>query len=147
MFRGNLPTKVDAQGRIKIPAAHRKTLEELYGLELFVTSIRGDNVLIYPLPEWEKVEAKLLQLPKLLPSRVNFQLRTSYFGQVATMDRQGRVVVQPHLRESAGINGSGVSVMGQLNHLEVWNTETVMRRLQAHPFTDEYATELSKLDI
>ena len=99
VFRGNSPARLDAQGRLKIPTLHRKVLEEEYGSEVFVTSITGKSVLIYPLNEWEKIEAKLLEAPKLRPEKIKFMRNTSYYGQVARIDRQGRVVIQPHQRE------------------------------------------------
>lgn len=146
VLRGNSPAKIDAQGRIKIPTAHRKVLEEEFGPEVFVTSINGENVLIYPLSEWEKIEAKLLEPPKMKPEKRRFLRNTSYFGQVATMDRQGRIVIQPHLRESADIDGD-VAVIGYLRHLEVWNQEKFEQQIHSEPFTDEDATALAELGI
>ena len=72
VLRGNSPAKVDAQGRLKIPTSHRKVLEDEFGRELFVTSISGENVLLYPLAEWEKIEAKLQEAPKMRPEKLKF---------------------------------------------------------------------------
>jgi MraZ protein len=52
------------------------------------------------------------------------------------MDKQGRILIAPHLRESAEMVGE-VAVLGYLNYLEVWNNERYLKRLQAEPFTDE----------
>lgn len=147
MLRGNFPAKIDAQGRIKIPTAHRKILEENYGPELYVTSITGNNVLIYPMHEWEKIEAKLLEPPKMLPGKVKFLRNTSYYGQVSTMDSQGRVSIQPHLRASAGVEGEEVAVMGQLHNLEVWNRKRFEEILTSDPFDDTDASALADLGI
>lgn len=146
MFRGNFPAKIDAQGRIKIPSTHRKILEEQYGADLFVTSLTGENALIYPRSEWEQIEQKLLEPPKMLPEKVKFLRNTSYYGQMATMDKQGRVAIQPHLRAAAEIDGE-VDVIGYLNYLQVWNRERFQQRLQSDPYTDKDASALADLGI
>src|SRR6202045_4642353 len=59
MFRGSAPAKIDDKGRLKIPTDFRRAIEERYGPDLFVTSIAGDSALLYPLPVWEEIEARL----------------------------------------------------------------------------------------
>ena len=146
VLRGNSPARVDAQGRLKIPTLHRKVLEEEYGPEVFVTSVTGESVLIYPMSEWEKIEAKLLEAPKLRPEKIKFLRNTSYYGQVARIDKQGRVVIQSHLREAASIDGD-VAVIGYLGHLEVWNHNKFVLQLESDPYTREDAIALAELGI
>ena len=95
VFRGNFPTKVDSQGRIKIPVSYRRIMEEKYGPELYVTSTTGEHVLIYPISEWEQIESKLLEPPKMLPEKLKFLRNTNFYGQMVSMDRQGRVLIPP----------------------------------------------------
>ena len=147
MFRGNFPAKIDGQGRIKIPSTHRKILAADYGAEVFITSLTGQNVLIYPLHEWEKLEMKLLEPPKMLPGKVKFLRNTSYYGQLARVDRQGRVLIQPHLREAAGVEREEVDVMGQLNYLEVWNRSRFEKILDTDPYTDDDSISLADIGI
>ena len=147
MFRGNFPAKIDAQGRIKIPSAHRKILVATYGMEVFVTSVTGENVLIYPLPEWEKLEARLIEPPKMLPGKLKFLRNTSYFGQMAKADRQGRVLIPPHLREAAAVEGVEVDVIGQLNSLEVWNRSRFQKVLESDPYTDQDSVSMADIGI
>lgn len=146
MFRGNFPTKLDAQGRIKIPTTHRKILAQIYGPELYVTSVTAENVLIYPMEEWEQLEQKLLEPPKMRPEKVKFLRNTNFYGQVTSMDRQGRVLIQPHLREAAQIDGE-VAVMGCLNYLQVWNQNRFQSLLQSDPYTEKDASALADLGI
>lgn len=145
VLRGNSPAKVDAQGRIKVPTLHRKVLES-FGTEFYVTSRTGNNVQIYPLSEWEQIEAKLLESPNNHPGKLKFIRSTSYYGQVATMDNQGRILIQPHLREAAGIDGE-VAVMGHLNHLEVWNRAKLLDLLHQDPYTDDDEEALANFGI
>ena len=146
MFRGNFPTKIDAQGRIKIPAAYRRICEEKYGTELYVTSTTGEHVLIYPLSEWEQIESKLLEPPKMLPEKVKFLRNTNYYGQMVSMDRQGRVLIPPHLRERAEIT-NGVAVMGYLTHLRLWNRKRFENLLETDPYTDADEVALAELGL
>jgi MraZ protein len=147
MFRGNFPAKIDAQGRIKIPTAHRKILETAYGPELFVTSITGQNILVYPMHEWEKIESRMMEPPKMLPEKVKFLRNANYYGQLATMDKQGRISIQPHLREQAKVDGEEVAVMGQMDVLTVWNKKRFEEILQSDPYTDVDAKILADLGI
>ena len=146
MFRGNFPTKLDRQGRIKIPTAHRKLFEDRYGPEVYVTSVTGQSVLIYPMKEWEDIESKLLEPPKMRPEKVKFLRNTNYFGQVGSLDRQGRILVPAHLREEAQVEGE-VAVMGYLTYLQVWNRERFEKLLETDPYTDHDAVALADLGI
>ncbi len=146
MLRGNLPAKVDAKGRLKIPASFRKAIEENFGTRLFITSISGESVKIYPLPVWEEIEERLAAPPTMKPEKVKFLERANYWGQEAEMDRQGRVLIHQRLRERAKINGD-VAVMGNIRHIEVWNHDVFVRRRASAPFTDDDAEALSNLGI
>ena len=120
-FRGNEPAKIDDKGRLKIPNAHRTVIQlRDYGSEVYVTSLTGDSVLVY------------LE-------------RVSYHGQVAEIDAQGRLLIQPRLRESALMSGP-VDVLGKFDHLEVWNHERLDARIKV-PFTDDDALALSGFGV
>ncbi|MGH9379404.1 MAG: division/cell wall cluster transcriptional repressor MraZ [Thermoanaerobaculia bacterium] len=146
MFRGSAPAKIDDKGRLKIPTEFRRTLDERYGPELFLTSIVGDSTLVYPLRVWEEVEEKLAGLPSTDRAKRKFLERVSYYGQVARLDAQGRVVIPPILRDSAQMNGE-VVVSARLDHLEVWNHQRLQARFTEHPFTDDDFERLAEADI
>lgn len=146
MFRGSAPAKIDGKGRLKIPTDFRRHLDERYGPDLFVTSIQGDSALIYPLPVWEEIEARLAAMPSTNRTKVRFLERVSYFGQQASMDSQGRLVMPQILREKADITGE-VVVSAHLDHLVVWNREHFEQRLEDEPFTEEDFQALSESGI
>lgn len=146
MLRGNLPAKIDDKGRLKIPNGFRAAIQRDHGAELFVTSLTGESVRIYPMAVWLEVERRLAQVPSTLPARQRFLDRVNYYGQVAEFDAQGRVLIQPHLRESAQMSGV-VDVLGQQNYLEVWNHERFVARLAAQPFSDDDAKALADFGI
>src|SRR5437588_10610844 len=101
MFRGNAPARIDDKGRLKVPNAFRSLLESKYGRELFLTSLTGEYVRIYPMPVWLDIEEKLGQMPTTHPSKLRFLDRVNYFGQVAELDAQGRVLMPIRLRDAA----------------------------------------------
>jgi MraZ protein len=147
MLRGNHPARIDDKGRIKIPNGFRSFVESQYGLELFVTSVTGEYVRLYPMAVWLEVERKLAAVPSTNPSKARFLDRVNFFGQAVAMDRQGRVVLPQILRETAAMLGE-VSVLGLQNHLAVWNQRRLQERLfKKEPFTDEDGRVLSEFGI
>ena len=146
MFRGNAPARIDDKGRLKIPNAFRSPLETKYGRELFLTSLTGEYVRIYPMPVWHEIEQKLGEMPSTHPARLRFLDRVNYFGQALELDVQGRVLVPVRLRDAATMAGD-VDVLGQFNYLDVWNHDRFLTKLQRDPYTDEDARALSEFGI
>ena len=79
----------------------RGVIQDQSGPDVFVTSVTGECVRIYPMQVWLEVERKLTQVPGSLPARLKFLDRVNYYGQTGELDVQGRVVIPAHLRESA----------------------------------------------
>ena len=141
MLRGNQPARIDEKGRLKVPAVFRGDIEDSWGSDFYVTSLTGQSVRVYPLPVWQEIEERLANLPAFNPTKKKFLDRTNYYGQLSSMDRQGRILIASHLRESAEMVGE-VAVLGYLNYLEVWNNERYLKRLSEEPFTDEDEEQL-----
>jgi MraZ protein len=146
LFRGNAPARIDDKGRLKVPNKFLSLVESGYGRELFVTSVTGENVRIYPMPVWLEIERKLGEMPSTNPARLRFLDRVSYFGQLGQLDGQGRVLIPVRLRETATMSGD-VDVLGKLNYLEVWKHDRLMIKLQREPYTDDDARVLSEFGI
>ena len=146
VLRGNFAAKIDDKGRLKIPAAFRILIEDKYGAALFVTSISGESVRIYPMPVWIGIEEKLARVPTAHPSRARFFDRANFFGQPAEFDKQGRVSVHSRLRDAASMMGE-VDVFGIYDYLEVWNHDQFLARLEHNPFTDDDARVLAEFGI
>jgi MraZ protein len=121
-------------------------LEKNYGRELFLTSLTGEYVRIYPMPVWLEIEEKLGRMPASHPSRTRFLDRINYFGQVGELDAQGRALIPARLRDAATMDGD-VDVLGQYNYLDVWNHERFLSKLQRDVFTDDDARALSEFGI
>jgi MraZ protein len=146
VFRGSAPARIDDKGRLKVPTAFRSLLESQYGKDLFVTSLTGENVRIYPMPVWLEIEQKLGAMPSTHPSRLRFLDRANYFGQVSELDAQGRVLIPFRLRDAATMSGD-VDVLGVVSYLDVWNHERFLTKLQREPYTDDDARALAEFKI
>ena len=146
VFRGSASAKIDDKGRLKIPTDLRRHFQDQYGKEVFLTSVLGDSVLVYPLAVWEEIEGRLAELPSTDRTKRRFLERVSYFGQQGRLDGQGRVVIPPILRHSADMSGE-VVVSARLDHLEVWNRSRLQEKFSEHPFGDEDFAYLSEKGI
>lgn len=146
MLRGNSPAKIDDKGRLKVPNGFRSAIQKDHGSELFVTSLSGQSVRIYPMPVWAEIESRLAKMPSTNSARQRYLDRVNFYGQMAEFDVQGRVLIHARLRDSAQMTGD-VDVLGQQNFLEVWNHERFVSRLLTDPFTDEDAKTLSDFGI
>jgi MraZ protein len=139
-LRGNCPAKVDEKGRLKIPSVFLDELKE-YGNQFYITSTTGETARIYPMKVWSEIEDRLAQLPSTHVAKQKFLLRTSYFGQQAELDGQGRVLLPAVLRDAAQTMGE-VDVFGALNYLEVMNHTRMLDKLKNEPYTTADDTAL-----
>jgi len=146
VLRGNYSAKIDDKGRLKIPNAFRALVEDQHGSGLYLTSVTGESVRIYPMPVWLGVEERLRRMPSTHPARLKFLDRVNYFGQLSEFDNQGRVSLPPRLRTSADMAGD-VDVLGQVDYLEVWNHERLQAKFEREPFTDDDAKALAEFGI
>ena len=146
MLRGSALAKIDEKGRLKLPAPFRSAMDPTYGNEFFVTSLRGESIRIYPMDVWRRVEERLARASAMSPSVMRFKNAVNYYGQSATIDGQGRLLVHPLLRERAQVRGE-VVVLGQQDFLEVWNRTSFETRLADDPLTDADLASLAELGI
>lgn len=146
MLRGNYTARIDDKGRLKIPTHFRRKIEEKYGSEVYVTSLTGHSVQIFPLKEWEIIEQKIALLPTNEAARKIYMTATSFYGQESEIDNQGRILIHPLIRKEAIIYGE-VSILGYLNYLDVWNMERIEQYLKENPFSAEHEAMLARLGI
>jgi len=146
MLRGHYTVRMDEKGRIKMPAAYRRYIDEHYDTEFYVTSLTGECARLYPMPEWMAIEEKLQSKGTSNAAVRKFLDRTNYYGQLAEVDAQGRILVHPLLRSSAELLGN-VAVLGKQRYLDVWNDEKFQTRIQGNPLTEEDQRVLADLEI
>jgi MraZ protein len=122
VFRGVNTLTLDGKGRLAIPTRYRKRLEECCASKLVVTVDTDRCLLIYPLPEWQEIERKLVRLPSF--NKAARRLQRLLIGHAAEldMDAQGRVLLPPPLRTFAGLEKQ-VVLIGQGNKFELWDED------------------------
>ena len=145
-LRGSQITRVDEKGRLKVPAEYKRQLDDEGVEEFFITSKDGERAEVYPIKEWERIEAALDQLPSTNVAKRKFLDITNYYGQVATFDAQGRLLIPQTLREVAKLSGD-VAVMGQRSMLVVINDERIRAGFEHNPLSEAEFGELAAAGV
>src|SRR5207237_8613332 len=101
MLRGATKITLDDKGRMVMPTRYRAQIAELAQGHLVVTVDRDQCLLIYPLPEWEETERKLMSLPSLNPQARRLQRLMVGYATDLELDGHGRVLLTPELRDFA----------------------------------------------
>lgn len=123
VFRGATKVSLDAKGRMAIPTRYRERLSARCDGELVVTVDKDHCLLIFPLPDWEELERKLVKLPSLKKkARRIVRIMVGYATEVE-MDANGRILVSKELREFSSLDRSGM-LIGQGNKFELWDEAT-----------------------
>jgi len=122
IFRGINNLALDAKGRMAMPARYRERLMETCGGRLVVTVDKDRCLLVYPLPEWEIIEAQLIALPSLnKQARLLQRLLIGHATEVE-LDSQGRILLPTMLREYADMEKKLV-LIGQGKKFEIWDDQ------------------------
>jgi len=118
MFMGQFQHSLDTKGRLIIPAKFRDILD----LSFVLTKGLDKCLFVYPKDEWSLLEQKLKALPFTQKDARAF-IRFFFAGAVETeIDKQGRILIPPHLREHAHIDRD-VVIIGVSNRAEIWSRE------------------------
>lgn len=123
MFRGANAISLDAKGRLAMPSRYRDEFVSRCAGQLIVTIDAIDPCLcVYPLPEWELIEAKLRELASFREE--NRRLQRLLIGNAVDLelDASGRFLVPPRLREYAKLDKRAMLV-GQLNKFQLWDED------------------------
>ena len=123
MFRGVAQLSLDSKGRLAVPSRFRDPLTERCAGQVVVTADSDRCLLIYPLPEWEPIEQKLMSLSSFNPQIRELQRRVVGYAEDVVMDATGRILVPPALRQFAQLDKS-VVLVGQGNKFELWNQDS-----------------------
>ncbi len=123
VFRGATKVSLDAKGRMAIPTRYRERLAARCDGACVVTVDKDHCLLVYPLPDWEELERKLVRLPSMHKvARRIVRIMVGYATEV-DMDASGRILLSRELRDFAGIEKQAV-LIGQGNKFELWDEAT-----------------------
>jgi len=150
LFRGVNNISLDAKGRMAIPTRFRESLQSGCASQLVVTVDTDRCLLIYPLPEWQEIERKLVKLPSLNKTARHLQRMLMGNATDVEMDGQGRILIPTPLRSYAGLEKKAVMI-GQGHKFELWNEESWNNQLNEWQEIDleqlELPTDLETLSL
>lgn len=146
MFRSSSFHKIDAKGRVIIPARFKDELKR-DNVNGVVISRKDGCIYAYTFKEWEKVEAKILAVKT--PALAEF--RRLFLGNSCECmcDKQDRILIPQTLREYAGL-GKEIVLVGNLDHFEIWDRErweTVSSEMEQKLNEKEAQEEIASLGI
>lgn len=123
MFRGQFEHAIDAKGRTSFPSRFRDVLAAGNDLRLVLTRALFDRCLhLYPMRAWEELEAKIAEMPQFEPNVVAFRRMYLSAAVECELDKQGRILVPPSLRDHAEL-GKDVIWAGMGRTAELWSKE------------------------
>ncbi len=120
MFRGANKVTLDAKGRMVMPTRYRDRLAERSQSQLVVTIDRDQCLLLYPLPDWDEIERKLMRLPSLNDQARRLQRLMVGHATEVELDGHGRLLLPPQLREFGGLTREAM-LIGQGTRFELWD--------------------------
>ena len=122
MFRGVAQLNLDSKGRLAVPSKFRDALAARCSGHLVITAVSDRCLLIYPQPDWEPIEQKLMALSSFNAQIRELQRRLVGYAEDLVMDATGRILVPPALRRFAQLE-KAVMLVGQGNKFELWNKD------------------------
>jgi MraZ protein len=121
MFRGTSFHNLDPKGRLIVPARFRDVLKQSSVEGLMISTMDG-ALTCYTLEEWRKIEERVLNLSSKSENMRRFRRIFIGGAHECLLDKQGRILIPPSLRQQAGLEKE-VVLVGVLDHFEVWAKE------------------------
>lgn len=151
MFRGATKITLDEKGRMVMPTRYREQIvERAQGKVVVTVDSRDRCLLIYPLPEWELIESRLMKLPTLNEEARRLQRLMVGHADDVELDGHGRILLSPELRQFASLERHGM-LIGQGGRFELWNEPAWAERreemLQSGKATTGQPSELDSLSL
>ncbi|MGI9263418.1 MAG: division/cell wall cluster transcriptional repressor MraZ [Gammaproteobacteria bacterium] len=120
MFRGVNKVTLDAKGRLAVPTRYRQRIADVCGSQMVITVDVDYCLSVYPLPDWEDLERRLMRMPSLNRKARRLQRLMVGYATEVELDGHGRVLLSKELREFAGLDRQAI-LIGQGNRLELWD--------------------------
>jgi MraZ protein len=119
-FFGDHEVTLDEAGRIAIPRSFRNKLEK--GQAVLTRGV-DPCIWLYAVEDWEQRVKEIAGAtdPDAAESRY-IRRRNFGFTHPVDIDKQGRVLIPPRLREFAGLS-KDCMVVGQYDYVEIWDKE------------------------
>ncbi|HBL38159.1 MAG TPA: division/cell wall cluster transcriptional repressor MraZ [Flavobacteriales bacterium] len=122
---GEYTCKIDAKGRLMFPARLRKQLDTVLHHGLVVNrDIFEGCLVVYPQPEWDKVNREMSRLSRYNRKHQLFQRKFMKGATHVELDSSGRINLPALLLEHAGIQlttDNEIIVSGLGEKIELWS--------------------------
>jgi MraZ protein len=118
VFKGTYSYRIDAKGRLPVPAPFRRQLESLGDAGLVATVV-DQCLAVFPAAEWRALEERLRALPTFSKQVKALSRQLASRAQDCVLDVQGRILLPPVLRQAVGLVREAV-VVGVIDRFEVW---------------------------
>lgn len=146
MFRGRFEHSLDSKGRLSVPSKFREVLRENYDEKLVITNFDG-CLWAYPVKEWQDLESRINALPQFKDEVKALQRVFVSAAVECPIDKPGRILIPPTLREYAGIKRD-VILVGMTNRIEIWAREKWLTTFEgAHKRLELSAEKLAELGL
>ena len=123
MFRGEASLNVDPKGRLAVPSRYRERLSEECAGRLIVTiSLLERCLVVYPYPDWQRIEDDVRKLPALDPKAQAVSHLLIGHATECELDGHGRVLLPQLLRDFARLE-KRARVVGQGRKFEIWDED------------------------
>jgi MraZ protein len=119
-FSSEYECKLDAKGRLVLPARIKVKLPEASGNTIVITRGFESCIVLYPLSEWQKVFSKIASLNEFTAEYRNLQRNILRGATEEELDSNGRFLIPKTLLKHAQIDKEAI-VVGMGNRIEVWN--------------------------
>jgi MraZ protein len=119
VFLGEYFHSLDGKGRVVMPSGFRRRLDD----GCVLAKGQDGQLVLFAVDDFEAKAADVIEMPQ---NRSGRRFARTVFGgaDLQTLDKSGRVLVKPDLREFVGLETSNeISVIGVFDHVELWNRE------------------------
>ena len=133
MFSGRFDHAIDEKGRVSIPARFREVLQRDSEETLMITNWAHSNercLALYPPSQWLKLIGKLSQRGTFDPATQTLQLFLLGGAHEVQVDRQGRILIPPNLREYAHFDRD-VTFSAMTDNFQLWDRAVLQRVVEA----------------
>jgi len=133
VFSGRFDHSLDEKGRVSIPARFREVLQHDGHDRMFVTNFpfNGNRCLaLYPPNQWDILNASLKSKPRFEPRVQVFQTFVIGGAHEVPVDRQGRILIPPKLREYASLDRD-VTFSAMQDHFQLWDKPTLAKSFES----------------
>ena len=140
MFMGEYNHTIDAKGRLIVPSKFREQL----GNEFVITKGLDGCLFVYSNEEWQNIENSFRDKPLTSKDARKF-MRFFFAGACSCeVDKQGRILLPPVLREYADLT-KDVVLAGVLSRVEIWSKDRWLENTYEEDEMDDIAEHMAEL--